>query len=223
MPHRIVSWTLGLTLTCCSLACGPLEELELASSRVASTGSDLLPGTKAAEVSPNNGSDLISGTPTNPAQTGEDHYIGAGPAVSDCSPRQTSLTIAGGLQAGRVSVTNDEKNLIVDVRAQNRYQILSVQIYAGAGKAPASVELFPVKQTHAAPVNSTSVAVPLSKLSAHCGRQLTMAIHVELVYLGSEVIVTASGWAEGPTPLSKSSPGWSFEQTICCPPEEAQP
>jgi hypothetical protein len=223
MPHRLITWTLGVTLTCCSLACGPLDELELASFKAASTGSDLLPGTKAAEVSPDEGSDLIPGTPTNPSQKGEDLYTGPGPAVGDCSPRQTPLTVAGGVQAGRVSVTNDEKHLIVSVRTMKRYQVLAVHVYAGIKRAPSSLESFPVIKTHAAPVNRTSVLVPLSRLPARCGRQLTMAVHVELVYLGSQVIVTASGWAEGPTALSKSGAGWSFKQAICCPPEEEQP
>jgi len=230
MTLRTITWALGITALTCSLACGPLDEADLTrSERMASTGSsDLLPGTEPAPEPADTGEDLMPGTTTRAAaQESGDLYTGPGPAVGDCSPRQTPLTTDGGNQAGRVSVTNDEKNLIVSVRTANRYQLLTVRVYAGPGPVPAAADLFPIKQTQANPVKATSVSVPLSKLSASCGHKLTLAVHVELLYLGSEVIVTDSGWAEGPTRLSEQTPdaqlGWIFEHPVCCPPLEEQP
>lgn len=144
-----------------------------------------------------------------------------------CPPYAANILAGKTIQAGKISVTNNATELIVQADATAPWLMRAIHIYAGEKPVPTNKGKnvapgkFPYKQTFEAPYASTfTTRIPFKDLGIECGKTLHMAIHTEMIQLGGdeavEIVEEETGWAEGPIVFKGKRWGWSFAYTTCC-------
>ncbi len=147
---------------------------------------------------------------------------------ANCPPYTAPILAGKTIQAGKINVTSNATELIVQADAVAPWLIRAIHIYASEKPLVTTKEKFvapgkfPYKQTFEAPYASTfTTRIPFKDLGIEAGKTLSMAIHTEMIQLGgeegTEIVEEETGWAEGPDAFKGKRWGWSFTYTTCVP------
>lgn len=120
-----------------------------------------------------------------------------------CGTAQNQTLLAGQtINAGSVSVSNDQVNLYVKYTSANGWVLTKTHLYVGnCSSIPKTkagnpqIGLFPLQQSYIPMATTATYTIPLSSLdSCYC-----IAAHAEVSLLNSSgvVIQTETGWAQG--------------------------
>jgi len=121
---------------------------------------------------------------------------------SPCGSLQSNVLWAGqNINAGSVTVSNDQTNLYVTYSTSGNWMLRKVHLYVGAcntiptnNAGNPTIGLFPYSQQFSPFVSSYTFTIPLANLTDEC---FCVAAHAELVKIGASggVIQAETGWA----------------------------
>lgn len=142
--------------------------------------------------------------------------------IDNCVPTEVSLIAGQTINAGTVTVTNDDSYIYVTYTAENGYLLTKTHVYAGDCElVPVNSQgnpvpgLFPYQTAHNNLTNYT-YAIPVSAIG-NCG---CIAAHAALVKLNAsgQVIEQQTGWGNG-IRINPNSGNWGmkFSYCICTP------
>lgn len=150
--------------------------------------------------------------------------------VEESCPNQVSTLIAGqNIDAGDVSVTNDDTNLYVQISTQDGWLITETHIFAGTGAIPVNRKgipvpgHFPYANAFSPGVTSYTEVIPLSGLNITCGEELKVAVHAVVNRVVGGVTESQTAWGDGE---GFNTPRWAFYSlyaTCCAPPPPPPP
>lgn len=144
-------------------------------------------------------------------------------------PDQVSNLIAGQhIDAGDVSITNDDTNLYVEITTQDGWLITETHIFAGTGAIPTNRKgtpvpgRFPFNNAFSPGVSSYTEVIPLAGLNIACGDELKVAVHAVVVRPAGDGTEEQTAWADGE---GFNTPRWSYFNlyTTCCEPPPPPP
>lgn len=140
------------------------------------------------------------------------------PEVLLCVPLQQNLYAGQTIDAGDVTIENNNTTLKINVQTQDGWMLKALHIYVGTTPVPTNAGgnvapgQFPYKTTYASPVSSATISIPISDLGVQCFGAVYIAVHAEVVK-GSQ---SETAWAEGPFPFLGGQWGWSMNYQVCC-------
>lgn len=164
--------------------------------------------------------DPDSATTINPAPLTGDIVTGRVGIGGNCDPQTVSLIAGQNINAGSISVTNDNDFIYVTYTSDNGYLITQTHLYVGDcalipvnGQGNPLPGHFPYSSAHNN-ISSYTYQVPISALPAGtCG---CIAAHCVLVKLGASgnVIETQTGWGNG-TRINPTGGNWGMKFSYC--------
>lgn len=162
------------------------------------------------------------GAPAEPQSTF--NVEAAATYAEESCPAQASNLIAGqNIDAGDVSITNDDTNLYVQISTQDGWLLTETHIFAGTGAIPVNKKgtpvpgHFPYQNAFSPGVSSYTEVIPLAGLNIACGDSLKVAVHAVVVRPSGDGTEEQTAWGDGE---SFNTPRWSFFSTYasCCEP-----
>lgn len=144
--------------------------------------------------------------------------------VEESCPDQSSNLIAGqNIDAGDVSISNDDTNLYVRITTQDGWLLTETHIFAGTGDIPVNRNgipvpgRFPYANYFSPGVTTYTEVIPLAGLGVDCDDALKVAVHAVVERTVGDVTEEQTAWGDGE---GFGTPRWAFFTLYsgCCEP-----